>query len=189
MRAPSPFGATDFLSSHLWITFKVVMIFREHFWVRQSEPKRSIRLVISILFLFISTATSTATITPPRTSCFIRVDDPHLSESVRKQRGFDAVKVDAISICNRIIRNVNLTVEIKKQGFLRDYLVMKERVETTGSIEPHRRIGNYRTWARCLNGKLSNYYGIAYATAEIDGRFMRTKRVISSKVVALPCGT
>jgi len=31
-------------------------------------------------------------VTPPLTKCFIRVDNPHISKSIKRVRGFEAVK-------------------------------------------------------------------------------------------------
>jgi len=127
--------------------------------------------------------------TPPLTKCFIRVDNPHLSKSIKLLRGFEAVKVNAVSICNKPMHNLKFTVEIHKRGFIRNHKVAIEGIEIPGLIATNQKIENKATWAKCKNTKPSRYFGVAYAEAIIDEKKMRTLPVTTEKTISLPCGT
>lgn len=125
----------------------------------------------------------------PRTKCNIRVDDPHISKSIKRYRGFRAVKVNARSKCNVDMTNLRLTVEIYKKGFFKDHLVNREFVAVKGLVPRNVVIKNQDTWERCSNSRRTTYYGIAYASALIAGKKVNTPRVASLKLVSLNCGT
>jgi len=57
-----------------------------------------------------------AVVTPPKTKCFIEVQNAHISTSILEQQGRLAVKVNATSRCNVPQSNVTLTVKIFKEG-------------------------------------------------------------------------
>ena len=131
---------------------------------------------------------ASAVVTPPLTKCNIRVDDPHISENLLRTQGFLAVKVNALSKCNKPMRDLVLTVEIFKIGFFRDYMVRKNAVTFNGLIYANRIIKNKETYVRCDNSKPSRYYGIAYATAFLGSQFVKTFHVITEKTISLKCG-
>ncbi len=136
-----------------------------------------------------SLATNASAIaTPPFTKCNIRVDDPHISENLFRTRGILAVKVNARSKCNKPMRDLVLTVEIYKIGFFMDYKVGKKAVTFDGIVYANRIVKNQETYAKCDNSKQSRYYGIAYATAFLDGQIVKTFHVITEKTIALKCG-
>ncbi|NDA40163.1 MAG: hypothetical protein EBX88_01835 [Actinobacteria bacterium] len=132
---------------------------------------------------------SASQVTPPLTKCYIRVDNPHLSKSLKRLKGFDAVKVNAVSTCNRELINLRFTVEIRKKGFIRDYEVADRTIEFGGVIPANKEVAHKGTWVRCENRRPSKYYGIAYAKGIIDGKSVKTLPVITEKMVVLPCGT
>jgi hypothetical protein len=150
-----------------------------------------ISLSISFIFgntLYVSTNAS-AVITPPLTKCNIRVDNPHISENLLRTRGILAVKVNARSKCSKSMRDLVLTVEIFKIGFFRDQRVADEKETEQGLIFANKVIKNEKTYFKCKNTKLSKYHGIAFATATIGGKFVKTFHVITEKTIALKCGT
>jgi hypothetical protein len=148
------------------------------------------RYLSSILILATTNCPSYANaVTPPLTKCFIRVDNPHLSNSIKKLKGFDAVKVKATSTCDQQIRNLKITVEIYKKGFLRNYEVVKGSYEMAELIPANQKVENKGTWERCKNRKRTRYFGVAYAEAIINGKYMSTNRVWTDKIVLLACGT
>jgi hypothetical protein len=85
--------------------------------------------------------------------------------------------------------NVRLVVQIYKVGFLRDYLVGDEVVYAKGFIFPNRVISNNKAYVACKTRKVSNFYGKAFATGEINGKSVKTFPVLSPNTVKLACGT
>ena len=87
------------------------------------------------------------------------------------------------------MRNLELNVEIYKVGLFRDYQVGKEKVQIPGLIYANKVIKNEKANTKCINQKSSRYYGIAYASAIIDGQLRKTLKVTSAKTITLKCGT
>ena len=155
-----------------------------------SKYRYLLATLLLILPIIINSKISNATqVTPPLTDCFLRVDNPHLSDSIRRKRGFDAVKVNAISICDKELLGLKITVEIYKKGLLRNYKVASKTLQINGFIPANKRIAHKGTWERCKNERESRYYGTAYAVALIQGKEMRTLPVTTQKTISLPCGT
>ena len=146
-------------------------------------------LIIVLLGTFSSFDKALAVVTPPTTKCNIRVDDPHISNYILRTRGYLAVKVNARSTCDKAMRNLELNVEIYKVGLFRDYQVGKEKVQIPGLIYANKVIKNEITYTKCLTQKTTKYYGIAYASAIIDGQLRKTLKVTSAKTITLKCGT
>lgn len=155
-----------------------------------SKYRYLLATLLLILPIIINSKISNATqVTPPLTDCFLRVDNPHLSDSIRRKRGFDAVKVNAISICDKELLGLKITVEIYKKGLLRNYKVASKTLQINGFIPANKRIAHKGTWERCKNERVSSYYGVAYAVALIPGKDLRTLPVTTDKTISLPCGT
>jgi hypothetical protein len=157
-----------------------------------NDPLKKLALTIFTIFsqLIISATSATAVgTTPPMTQCNIAIDDPHISESLIRTRGISAVKVNARSKCNKSMNNLVFTVEIYKIGFLRDYRVAWGELKVTGVIRPNTVVRNKKTFVECKNSRESRFYGIAYATALVDGKRRRTLHVITENTLPLPCGT
>lgn len=146
-------------------------------------------LIIVLLGAFSSFDQALAVVTPPATKCNIRVDDPHISEYILRTRGYLAVKVNARSTCDKAMRNLELNVEIYKVGLFRDYQVGKGEVQIQGLIYANKVIKNEKANTECVNQESSRYYGIAYASAIIDGQLRKTLKVTSAKTITLKCGT
>ncbi len=128
-------------------------------------------------------------VTPPKTRCNIRVDDPHISKSLLLKEGIKAVKVNARSKCDRPMYDLVLTVKIYKVGFYRDYLLRQKDRRAIGIVYPNKIIKNNDTYVLCKDDRKSSYYGKAFATALVDGKRVRTLEVITEKTVPLNCGT
>ncbi len=147
---------------------------------------------MSISFLFANTlyvtANASTVVTPPLTKCNIKVDNPHISENLLRMQGILAVKVNARSKCNKPMRDLVLTVEIYKIGFFMDHRVVKKAVTFDGLVYANRIVKNQETYAKCDNSKQSRYYGIAYATAFLEGQIVKTFHVITEKTISLKCG-
>ncbi len=129
-----------------------------------------------------------AVATPPLTRCNIEIDNPHISENLLRTRNLRAVKVNARSKCNKPMRDLVLTVEIYKVGLIRDYQVAKEELSVMGNIYSNRIVKNQKTYEKCEDRRESKYFGIAYASAIIDGKPTKTLKVLSESTKLLKCG-
>ena len=127
-----------------------------------------------------------AVITPPMTKCHIEIDNPHFSRYIYRTKGIRAVKVNARSICNKPMRNLVLRVQIYKVGFLRDFLVASEAV-SAGFVIQNRGFKSEKTYVECLGHQWSKYYGVAFATADVEGWQVKTLHVSSEKTNELKC--
>ena len=144
-------------------------------------------IAFSLNLLFSNSAQ--AVVTPPLTRCNIEISDPHISENLLRTRNLRAVKVNARSRCNKPMRDLILTVEIYKVGLIRDYQVAKEEISLMGNIYSNRVVKNQKTYAKCEDRRESKYYGVAYASAIIDGKPRKTLKVLSEKTKLLKCGS
>lgn len=129
-----------------------------------------------------------AVATPPLTRCNIEIDNPHISENLLRTRNLRAVKVNARSKCNKPMRDLVLTVEIYKVGLIRDYQVAKEELSVMGNIYSNRVVKSQKTYVKCEDMRESKYFGIAYASAIIDGKPTKTLKVLSESTKLLKCG-
>lgn len=143
-------------------------------------------LILALNLLFSDSAPAVAT--PPLTRCNIEVDNPHISENLLRTRNLRAVKVNARSKCNKPMRDLVLTVEIYKVGLFRDYQVAKKELSVNGVIYANKLIKNQKTYAKCENERNSKYFGLAYASATIEGKSKKTLRVMSERTELLKCG-
>lgn len=85
--------------------------------------------------------------------------------------------------------NLVLTVEIYKIGFLRDHRVGFKELIVKGLIATNKITKNQETYAPCKNFHESRFYRIAYATALVEGKRMKTLHVITERTIPLACGT
>lgn len=145
-------------------------------------------LTLTTLILVPSAHSTSLVVTPPLTKCNIEVDNPHISKFLMRSRGIRAVKVNARSQCNKTMSNLKLTVEIFKVGLLSDHEAGKNVVSIQGLILPNKVVKNEKTYVKCSNYKKTKYYGIAYATAVIEGKTVKTFHVISEGTISLKCG-
>ena len=109
-----------------------------------------------------------------------------------RNQGVLAIKIDADSVCNRPMTDLVLTVEIYKLGiigYLFQHKVAVGREIVHEFIPADEKIFNIKTNAPCKNHKLTEYYGIAYATAVINGKPVKTLHVMTERNKKLRCGT
>ena len=124
-----------------------------------------------------------------KASCRIEIDNAHISTSIMRKSQTRAVKVDARSICNKYQIRVSLTVQIYKVGLFRDHFV---RGTTTNPLSRNSSgfiAENNETAGTCLNNRSSRYYGVAFATATIEGQSLVAQRTRSQKIITLACGS
>jgi hypothetical protein len=127
-------------------------------------------------------------VTPPVTKCNIRVDNPHISKYILRTRGILAVKVNARSKCDKFMRDLKFIVEIYKDGFFWDKKVGGGLTVVNGLIYPNRIIRNEKAYSECSSQLPTKYYGVAYASAIIDGESKQTLKVTSAETITLNCG-
>jgi hypothetical protein len=130
-----------------------------------------------------------AVVTPPKTKCFIEVQNAHISTSILEQQGRLAVKVNATSRCNAPQSNVILTVKIFKEGLGIAHLVAQRSTRADNPKSQGLVVKNQFTFAYCKNTTRSKYYGVASARATIRGKGYTTPPVWSEKTLELNCGT
>lgn len=153
-----------------------------------AKSKRA-HLVFILTVILISNSLPALTENRPKTQCNIRVDNVHLSKSIRAKKGFDAVKVSARSKCNVNMSNLSLTVELRKVGLFRNHLLRVRTLEVSKVIPANFSITNKSTWLKCKNSQSSRYFGVAYAKALISEKTVFTPRVYSERTTILECGT
>jgi hypothetical protein len=125
----------------------------------------------------------------PKPPCRIQISHAHISDWILKNKGFRAVKVDAFSRCNIPQSRVTLTVEIWKKGAFGKIEVARSVVKSPGVTYPGRDVENFRTWRRCKSLKVTEYYGVAYAKAFIQGKWQIASDTYSLEIEPLACGT
>ena len=150
----------------------------------------SISLICALFMSSSSQANGVGTVvTPPKTKCFIEVQNAHISTSIFEQQGRLAVKVNATSKCNVAQSNVVLTVKIFKEGFGAPHLVAQRSTRADDPKSQGFLVKNQFTFAYCKNTAKSKYYGVASARATIRGKRYLTPPVWSEKTLELECGT
>jgi hypothetical protein len=124
-----------------------------------------------------------------KASCRIEIDNAHISTSLLKNRKLKYVKVNARSICNVYQQRVTLTVEIFKSEKLSNQLVKifstKEALPSSSGFV----VKMNNAVVRCRNTRETDYYGIAYAKALINGKWQYAGRTRSKIIEPLACGT
>jgi len=130
-----------------------------------------------------------AVVTPPKTKCFIEVQNAHISTSILEQQGRLAVKVNAVSTCNVPQSDVILTIKIFKEGLGAPHLVAQRSTQANNPKSKGLVVKNQFTFAYCKNTTKSRYYGVASARATIRGKRYLTPPVWSEKTIKLECGT
>lgn len=130
-----------------------------------------------------------AVVTPPKTKCFIEVQNAHISTSILEQQGRLAVKVNAVSTCNVPQSDVILTIKIFKEGLGAPHLVAQRSTQANNPKSKGLVVKNQFTFAYCKNTTKSRYYGVASARATIRGKRYLTPLVWCEKTIELECGT
>ena len=179
-------------SKDLWIAqFRIFAILK---FLGMDKFLGKVTILISLIFaicissLFLAD-TSGAVVTPPKTKCFIEVQNAHIATSILEQQGRLAVKVNAKSYCNFPQSNVILTVKIFKEGLVAPHLVAQGSTRAENPKSKGFVVKNQFTFAFCKNTTKSMYYGVASARATIRGKTYITPPVWSEKTLELDCGT
>jgi len=152
-------------------------------------------LALAGLYFISLTSISMASASTPTRSpkvekplCRIEIDLAHPSTYFRN-RGVPAVKVNARSLCNVIQREVALSVQLFKVGLLFDHLVATSKTNAALPSSQGKKVENNETFVLCKNKKVTRYYGIASATALINGQRVSAHPARSREIVPIACGT
>lgn len=126
-------------------------------------------------------------VSPPKTGCYITVDDPHISTSVKERYGQRAVKVNASSLCNFAVQDLFLTVQIYQSSGPGFQKVVSYTVSAPSVTPPNERVFNKKTYGLCKSKSNKVFYGVGFATATINGRRYETPPTRSQNKVSLTC--
>lgn len=121
--------------------------------------------------------------------CRLEVDNAHISSNILKREKRIVVKAIFRSICNVDQNQLEIKVQIKKNGLFTDHGVTPVLTKRYSFVSAFHRILIQEVYAPCKNSKRTVYYGTAQAQATIHGKIVRALQVTSQKRVPLDCGT
>lgn len=179
-------------SSGLWITFSPISKNPHSCGMKLCNKKNAGLFIASFLLsnLFSNPAIAAKSQEPgPKTQCFIKIGDPHISKYLLERRGIRAVKVDAESRCNYFQQNVRLKVRIFKKGRFSNYFVKEFEIDPSNPKSSGFIVKNWQSYEICKNQKKTIYFGTATSQAEINGRILTTPVARSANSKPLKCGT
>jgi hypothetical protein len=160
--------------------------------MKTPTKRRSTLLLTFFLLSNHFTAVSSAAEPPepgPKTKCFIKISDPHISRYLLERRGIRAVKVDAESRCNYFQQNVRLKVRIYKKSRFSSDLVGEFEIDPLNPRSSGFTVRNWQAYEVCKNRKPTIYFGTAVSQAEINGKILTTPAARSANSKPLKCGT
>lgn len=150
--------------------------------------KYSVGLLAGTLALTSLTAVAVQ-VSKPKNPCRIEVSIPHISTFISKRQGIRAVKVNAFSTCNRPHSRVSLFVQLWKENLLFKEMLIQTVERNPKLVPAGMRVYNEATFVPCLNFNSTQYYGIAYAKAMIDGKWHFARSKLEIMIRPLNCGT
>ena len=125
----------------------------------------------------------------PKNPCRIDISFPHISTNIDERQGIRAVKVNAFSICNRPHSHISLTVQLWKENKVFKEMLIETVARQPKLVPAGARFYNENTFVPCLNYKMTNYYGIAFAKAKIDGKWYIAQHKLEVEIPPIRCGT
>lgn len=123
----------------------------------------------------------------PRSNCFIKVDDPHISKYYL-YRGEVRVKVNARSVCSYGHQRVKLTVEIWKDGKVGSNFVGRFSTNPLAASSTGKIINLKNASVVCKNLRPTKYFAYAYAEALVNGKSRKTPIAVTDHI-NIECGT
>jgi len=125
----------------------------------------------------------------PKPECRLQVDNAHISSTLVNRRNVKAVKVNVYSICNRLQTQVKITLRIYKTQDPAD----RYYGPFVNSQLPGRNSGLtvklQDKFVICKNSIPTEWFGVAYAKAFIDGKWQYAGNTQSPKKEIIRCGT
>ena len=157
--------------------------------------KNQISLVLSIFFVvFIGMsnvqAANDSSNPFPKPICRIEIDNAHISKSMFKRQIGKWVKINARSICNVYQQRVTLSINFYKVGEFGDHFIGHTFSTNEFSATSSGLIVEIKNAAvHCKDDRPTQYYGIAYAKAFINGKWQYAGNTRSPIIEKLLCGT
>ncbi|MCX6455813.1 MAG: hypothetical protein NT057_06120 [Actinobacteria bacterium] len=148
---------------------------------------RKIAFVTTLILVAIQPI-SVAHAVQKKAPCRLEVDSAHLSTDIFEKFRFQAVKVNASSICNVPQSNVTITVEIWKNGLLGNHLVRQKTITSKGVTQSGGQVNNFSTYMKCRDRSPTHYYGVSYSKALINEKWQYARHILSNKTTLLNCG-
>ena len=121
--------------------------------------------------------------------CRIDISDAHISTYFREVKKINAVKINAVSICDKAQKDATIYVEIHKTGWLSDHLVETFKSKEYSLIPPGKATNFEEAFVFCRNDRVTKYYGIVYGKALVEGKLVYAPRGRSANILPLKCGT
>lgn len=125
----------------------------------------------------------------PLPNCHVQVGNARLD---LKESGFadkKFVTADVFSQCDKLQKNVQVTLEIWKEGSIFAHRVVRIQNDPTTKEFSGRNIQFINKGRECKNSRISNYYVIAWVSATLDGIRQETPQIYSAGTSKLRCGT
>ena len=121
--------------------------------------------------------------------CGVTIMDPHISISLKEKGKGRNIKIDAYSKCKLLQKNVVLSVELYKRGFLNPIFVAKTSTDALDQTSSGNLINNFKTYKICRDNSLTRFWGRARGSAFINGKQYFTPWVQSEVTKPIACGT
>jgi hypothetical protein len=125
----------------------------------------------------------------PKPLCRLEVQKAHLSTTLREKERREVVKVNVLSICNIQQTKVLITLEIRKKGEFGDTSYGPFTNPQLVSANSGLTVKLQNKYVDCKSSKLTEWFGVAYSKAFINGKWQFAGWTQSPKVELLPCGT
>lgn len=123
----------------------------------------------------------------PRSNCYIKIDNPHISNYFTK-RGQTRVKANARSVCTYGHREVNLTIEIWKDGRVGSNFVGKFSTNPLARTSVGTLVEMKSASVLCKTLRPTKYFAYAYGKAVVNGKARKTPVAVTEHI-ELKCGT
>ena len=145
--------------------------------------------ILSAFSIVFAVPPSMASSIEKKAPCRLEVDNAHISSNILKQENRHAVKVIFRSICNMDQNQLEIKLQIKKNGLFIDHGVTPVLTKRYSFVSALHTILIQDVYVYCRNAQRTLYYGTARAQATIHGKIVTAPRVESKKSVPLACGT
>jgi len=147
---------------------------------------------VSVLLLLLTAQQAPAAPPTPKSlkpACRLEVQNAHLSTTLQKHRNLRVVKVNVSSICDVEQTKVLITLEIHKKGKLGDHIYGPFTNKQTPGSNSGLIVKLQDKYVTCLNRARTYWFGIAFAKAQIAGRWQYARTTQSRIIEPLDCGT
>jgi hypothetical protein len=145
--------------------------------------------LVTFTTAFAMTPQQTPSIKVPKPECRLQVDNAHISSTLLNRRNVTAVKVNVYSICNRLQTQVKITLRIYKTQRPADRYYGPFVNSQLGGRNSGLTVEMQDKFVICKNSIPTEWFGVAYAKAFIDGKWQYAGNTRSPKKEIIECGT